>query len=77
MTTLTISSLQVSYGAFTLGPIDVTIGPGVTAVLGPNGSGKTTLLRAVNRPIPQATGSATADGVDLMHRQSRHMRDWV
>ncbi|HMT32558.1 MAG TPA: ABC transporter ATP-binding protein [Dermatophilaceae bacterium] len=77
MTTLTISSLQVSYGAFTLGPIDVTIGPGVTAVLGPNGSGKTTLLRAVNGLIPQATGSATADGVDLMHRQSRHMRDWI
>ena len=73
MPPLTISSLQVSYGAFPLGPIDVTIGPGVTAVLGPNGSGKTTLLRAVNGLIPQATGSATADGVDLMHLSLIHI----
>lgn len=57
-------------GEFTLGPVDLTVGPGITAILGPNGSGKSTLLRAMNGLIPQARGTARVDGDDLMLRTS-------
>ena len=46
-------SLEVKLGSFTLGPMDLTIPPGlVTVVIGPNGSGKTTLLRALAGLLP-------------------------
>lgn len=74
MTVIEVSSLGVTRGEFTLGPIDLTVGPGVTAILGPNGSGKSTLLRAMNGLIPQARGNAWVDGADLMLRQSATLR---
>ncbi|MGJ9411412.1 ABC transporter ATP-binding protein [Aeromicrobium sp. CF4.19] len=66
--TLAVEGLQVRLGSFVLGPLDLEITPGITALLGPNGSGKTTLLRAVNGLIPSARGTAHVGGSDLMSR---------
>jgi len=70
VTVVEVVGLGVTRGDFTLGPVDLTIGPGVTAILGPNGSGKSTLLRAMNGLIPEARGRARVDGDDLMLRTS-------
>ncbi|WP_183092670.1 ABC transporter ATP-binding protein [Nocardioides stalactiti] len=39
--------LVVRRGGFTLGPVEVALGRGVTTLVGRNGAGKTTLLRAL------------------------------
>ncbi len=44
---LTLDGVTVSYPAFQLGPIDLTVGREVLAVLGPSGCGKTTLLAVI------------------------------
>lgn len=72
--TLTVRGLRVGFPEFTVGPIDLTVAEGITAVLGPNGSGKTTLLRAMNGLVPGATGSVDADGSDLMARSPEGLR---
>ncbi|MEF8776582.1 MAG: ABC transporter ATP-binding protein [Haloarculaceae archaeon] len=45
--TLRLTDLRTDYPSFGLGPLSVTVEPGVTAVLGPSGSGKSTLLSLV------------------------------
>lgn len=44
---LELSRLERQYEDFTLGPMSLTIEPGVTAVLGPSGSGKSTVLSLI------------------------------
>src|SRR6476469_827847 len=57
--TLTISGLDVAFGARTLfSGLDLTLADGdVTAVVGPNGSGKSTLMRTIVGELPVETGS--------------------
>jgi ATPase subunit of ABC transporter with duplicated ATPase domains len=57
--TLTISGLDVSYGARTLvSGLDLTLADGdVTALVGPNGSGKSTLMRVLVGDLPIETGT--------------------
>ncbi len=57
--TLTISDLDVAFGARTLFTgLDLTIADGdVTAVVGPNGSGKSTLMRAIVGELAVESGS--------------------
>ncbi len=57
--TLTISHLDVAYGARTLvRALDLVVTPGgVTALVGPNGSGKSTLMRTVVGDLPVTAGS--------------------
>ena len=52
--TLTISGLDVAFGARTLvSGLDLTLADGdVTAVVGPNGSGKSTLMRTIVGELP-------------------------
>jgi molybdate/tungstate transport system ATP-binding protein len=45
--TLRVSDLRVAYPATTIGPLSLSVPPGVTAVLGPSGAGKSTLLAAI------------------------------
>lgn len=72
--TLRVTDLRVAFSEFTLGPIDLSVANGITAVLGPNGSGKTTLLRAMNGLVPRAGGRVGVDGLDLMSRTPEGLR---
>lgn len=47
MTVLELDGLEKSHGEFRLGPLDISLGPEVLAVLGPSGCGKTTLLSLI------------------------------
>src|SRR3954470_6848366 len=57
--TLTISGLDVAFGARTLfSGLDLTLADGdVTAVVGPNGSGKSTLMRTIVGELPIESGT--------------------
>ena len=57
--TLTLSGLDVAFGARTLfSGLDLTLADGdVTAVVGPNGSGKSTLMRTIVGDLPVDAGS--------------------
>ena len=57
--TLTITDLDVAFGARTLFTgLDLTLADGdVTAVVGPNGSGKSTLMRTIVGELPIESGS--------------------
>jgi ATPase subunit of ABC transporter with duplicated ATPase domains len=59
MSTLTLSNLDVAFGARTLFTgLDLTLTDGdVTAVVGPNGSGKSTLMRTIVGELPTESGS--------------------
>ena len=59
MSTLTITSLDVAFGARTLfSGLDLTLADGdVTAVVGPNGSGKSTLMRTIAGDLPVESGT--------------------
>ncbi len=60
--TLELDRLERQYDDFTLGPLDLTIEPGVTAVLGPSGSGKSTLLSLVAGFESPDAGRVFVDG---------------
>ncbi|WP_052466353.1 ABC transporter ATP-binding protein [Mobilicoccus massiliensis] len=73
--TATATDLVAGYGTnAVLGPVNVTLRPGVTALLGRNGSGKTTLMRTLCGIIPplggtcEVLGSAVADGATVRSR---------
>ena len=57
--TLTLSHLDVAYGARTLvRGLDLVLSPGdVTALVGPNGSGKSSLMRTIVGELPVTGGS--------------------
>ncbi|SMX93207.1 ABC-2 type transport system ATP-binding protein [Brevibacterium sp. Mu109] len=70
-----VSRLVAGYGdTEVLGPVDLSLRPGVTALLGRNGSGKTTLMRTLCGIIPALSGtctvlgSAVADGAAIRSR---------
>lgn len=63
---VTLDAVEVRLGAFTLGPVDLEIGDGVTALLGENGAGKSTLQRVLVGTEPVASGRVTSgDGTAL------------
>ena len=64
--TLELSNVQKAYGEFTFGPVDLSVGQEVLAVLGPSGSGKTTLLSLVAGITAPDAGSITLDGRELV-----------
>lgn len=68
MPTLELDHISVRFDGFTLGPLNIDVEPGVTAVLGPNGSGKSTLLRSVVGLVRGAHGRALWGDLDLMTR---------
>jgi thiamine transport system ATP-binding protein len=61
-----VEGLSVSQGAFSLGPVDLSLAPGETvAVIGRSGSGKTTLLRAIAGFLPVRAGRVRRDEEDV------------
>lgn len=73
--TANVSGLVAGYGdTEVLGPVDLSLRPGVTALLGRNGSGKTTMMRTLCGIIPALSGtctvlgSAVADGAEARSR---------
>ncbi len=63
-----MSHLGVAYGPVAAVhdvSLEVTTGS-ITAIIGANGAGKTTVMRALAGLLPQATGQATMDGVQLL-----------
>ena len=65
-TTLTITGLDVRYGARTLvqGLDLVVASGGVTALVGPNGSGKSSLMRTIVGELPVESGSIRLSPAD-------------
>ena len=73
--TASVSGIVAGYGdTEVLGPVDLSLRLGVTALLGRNGSGKTTLMRTLCGIIPALSGtctvlgSAVADGAAVRSR---------
>jgi molybdate/tungstate transport system ATP-binding protein len=64
--TLELSRLRKAYGQFDFGPVDLTVGNDVLAVLGPSGSGKTTLLSLIAGITSPDAGSVQLDGRELV-----------
>lgn len=63
--TLEIRSARGRFGEFTLGPIELTVESGVTAVLGPSGSGKSSLLSLIAGFETLTAGAITVDGARI------------
>lgn len=71
---LEVHGLRCSVGAFTLGPVDLTVAPGrIVALIGANGAGKSTLIRTLMGRMRPSSGVVTILGrpVDPMAR--RHL----
>jgi len=60
--TLDLAGVVTAYPGFRLGPIDLSVGTEVLAVLGPSGCGKTTLLWTIAGLRRPNAGSITLDG---------------
>jgi molybdate/tungstate transport system ATP-binding protein len=63
---LEVSGLRTAYGEFTFGPVDLSVGREVLAVLGPSGSGKTTLLSLIAGIASPDAGSIRLAGRELV-----------
>jgi len=72
-----IQNLSKSYSAgFTLGPIDMSIGPGeIVGLLGSNGAGKTSLIRLLLGVLKPDTGAVHLMGVNV--RDQYLARRWI
>lgn len=60
---------RYSRDGWALRGIDLTLGPGVTALVGVNGAGKSTLLSTLAGALPPTTGSVRVVGGDVYGRR--------
>ena len=66
MTALEVRGLRAGYGSHeVLRGVDLTVGGGVTAIVGSSGCGKTTLLRAVAGFVTPSSGTITVAGTEV------------
>ncbi len=65
-----------SQGAFSVGPVDLTIRPGASiGIFGPNGSGKSTLLRLIPLLLAPQSGNVLLDGREISPDRLESYRD--
>jgi ABC-2 type transport system ATP-binding protein len=64
-------SKRYSNGVQALQDVSLTIGAGMFGLLGPNGAGKSTLMRIVATLQEADSGSASLDGIDVLHDKHR------
>lgn len=69
-----VENLTKNYGqGVQIGPVNVEISSGLTALVGPNGAGKSTLLTMIGRLLEADSGTVTIDGHDIASMPSREV----
>ena len=69
-----IENLTKRYGqGVQIGPVNVEISSGLTALVGPNGAGKSTLLTMIGRLLEPDSGTITIDERDIATMPSREV----
>lgn len=69
-----VENLTKNYGqGVQIGPVNVEISSGLTALVGPNGAGKSTLLTMIGRLLEADSGTVTIDGRDIASVPSREV----
>lgn len=69
-----VENLTKNYGqGVQIGPVNVEISSGLTALVGPNGAGKSTLLTMIGRLLEADSGTITIDGRDITTMPSREV----
>lgn len=69
-----VENLTKNYGqGVQIGPVNVEISSGLTALVGPNGAGKSTLLTMIGRLLEADSGTITIDGRDIATMSSREV----
>lgn len=69
-----VENLTKNYGqGVQIGPVNVEISSGLTALVGPNGAGKSTLLTMIGRLLEADSGAITIDGRDIATMPSREV----
>ncbi len=61
---LQLDALEIAQGGFRLAA-DLTVAPGITAIIGPSGAGKSTLLAAIGGFVAPRSGRILWDGRDI------------
>ena len=62
---LELTDIETTRGDFSLGPVSLSVGEGVTTVLGPSGAGKSTLLELIAGFETPNAGSISLDGARI------------
>ena len=69
-----VENLTKNYGqGVQIGPVNVEISSGLTALVGPNGAGKSTLLTMIGRLLEPDSGTITIDERDIATMPSREV----
>lgn len=69
-----VENLTKNYGqGVQIGPVNVEISSGLTALVGPNGAGKSTLLTMIGRLLAPDSGTITIDERDIATMPSREV----
>lgn len=69
-----VENFTKNYGqGVQIGPVNVEISSGLTALVGPNGAGKSTLLTMIGRLLEADSGTVTIDGRDIASMPSREV----
>jgi PrtD family type I secretion system ABC transporter len=77
---ITLEDVSFAYPATTrpaLDRLDLTLQPGLSALVGANGSGKSTLLKLIQGLYPPNSGRVLIDGADVGQFTRAEIADWI